>query len=322
MFQIFSRDRKVEYWLQQQQCQSVTNICGAHAQKTGQSLSLVQTWECGPADGHSLSNKIAVGGNDAISIVSLHKSPPLCVIYPNLNKQEFGLTENKLYSSAVFIQKGNKQFLAAACVGENSIHLWDVEHSTYRAVYFKRTFEPRSMNIFVIDDNTVGYGEAKPTGNSCKVFILNTDDEKWNLSNTLSFNTTFGYIRDMCYAKTPDGTPCILLCCPHDSCVQAVEMVGGRTRWQCDKQQMGQMFKPWSICPDEESAVFVVDVDRFQFHTLSSEDGSALLSVSLIQCGIMFPFCVRYDDGYVYVGYVHKGNMHIGKCVVAVSSRL
>ena len=98
-------------------------------------------------------------------------------------------------------------------------------------------------------------------------------------------------------------------------------MIGGKTRWQCGKQQMGQMFKPWSICTDEEGAVFVIDVDRFQFHTLSSDDGSVLVSASLVQCGIMFPFFVRYSDGF-YVGYVYKGNLHVGKCITAVSCRL
>ena len=257
-----------------------------------------------------------------VAIASLRANPSLCVINLNKDKQGFGLAENKSYSSAIFIQKGDKLFVAAACLGENSIHLWDVDQSIYRAVYFKRTFEPRSMNLFIIDDNTVGYGEAKPTSNSSRVFILNTDEEKWNLTGTLSFSTKSGYIRDMCHTKTPDGTRCLLLCCPHDSCVQAVEMIGGKTRWQCGKQQMGQMFKPWSICTDEEGAVFVIDVDRFQFHTLSPDDRSVLVSASLVQCGIMFPFCVRYSDGFIYVGYVHKGNLHVGKCITAVSCRL
>ena len=140
-----------------------------------------------------------------VAIASLRANPSLCVINLNKDKQGFGPAENKSYSSAIFIQKGDKLFVAAACLGENSIHLWDVEQSTYRAVYFKRTFEPRSMNLFIIDDNTVGYGEAKPTSNSSRVFILNTDEEKWNLTGTLSFSTKSGYIRDMCHTKTAPG---------------------------------------------------------------------------------------------------------------------
>ena len=109
----------------------------------------------------------------------------------------------------------------------------------------------------MIDERTVAcVAEGSSSDGSHKIYILNTDSEKFTLSSTLLLKVA-GDITDMCHVRTTDGTPCLLLSSPFSGVfIQCVEMVGGKVRWQLDKQQMVELFCPWSICTDG-STVFV-----------------------------------------------------------------
>ena len=176
----------------------------------------------------------------------------------------------------------------------------------------KEVFDPclsqdrrfKYMNVFKINDNTIGYGETSPSlGGSRKVFILKPRIRDWALTETLEVCTP-NNIWDVCYAKMEDGTPCLLLCVPYGHRIMAVEMVGGKARWQVGKQQMGEKFNPWSICIDganDNRTIYVADHDQNLVHLILAEDGSAITSIDLRHYGIAHPFTVSVHDEYLYV---------------------
>ena len=108
--------------------------------------------------------------------------------------------------------------------------------------------------------------------------------------------------------KTVDGTPCLLLSCPNDRNVQAVEIVGGRIRWKVGMQQMGEKCCPWSIYTDENNTVYVTDWDYQRIHILSGEDGSATRSINLYPYGVRDPHCVRIHDEHIYIGHMDESS--------------
>ena len=82
-----------------------------------------------------------------------------------------------------------KEYLAALYIDRGCLYLWDIESKTS-----KKVFDPKLpseqfykvMNIFKINDNTIGYGEEQtsPDG-SRRIFILKMDTEELTLSSTL-----------------------------------------------------------------------------------------------------------------------------------------
>ena len=117
-------------------------------------------------------------------------------------------------------------------------------------------------------------------------------------------------ITDICYVKTADGTACLLLSYTYTCFVQLLEMIGGKVRWQIDKLQMAQFFRPWSICTDG-STVFVANPGPDVLHLLSVEDGSVLTSISLRSFGIRLTSCVRVHGDHLYIGHMdQKGNTY------------
>ena len=97
------------------------------------------------------------------------------------------------------------------------------------------------------------------------------------------------------------GTSCLLLCIPPDNRIMAVEMVGGKTRWEVGKQQMGERFYPWSICTDDDNTVYVTDYCHNMIHMLSAEYGSVITSIDARHYGMWNLIAVRFHDHHLYV---------------------
>ena len=152
------------------------------------------------------------------------------------------LSDKKVYRSATFLKVSGKEYLAAACIDDGCLYLWDIEPKMSKKIFDPKlsTEDFKEMTIFKIDDSTIGYGEvhAAPDG-SRRVFILKIDTEESMLTSTLRLFTARS-IWDICYMRMEDGTPCLLLCIPRDHRIMAVEMVGGRTRWEAGELQMGE----------------------------------------------------------------------------------
>ena len=104
----------------------------------------------------------------------------------------------------------------------------------------------------------------------------------------------------MCYVEV-EGTPCLLLCVPWAHHVMAVEMVGGKTRWEVGKEQMGEKFRPWSICTDENNTAYVADFGQDKIHLLSATDGTLIKLFDCRNYDIYNIFCVRFHDQHLYV---------------------
>ena len=206
-----------------------------------------------------------------------------------------------------------KEYLAASCREDGCLYLWDIESKTCKIVFdskLTKDQKDKGMNIFTINDDTIGYGEASasPDG-SRRIFTLKTDTEKITLSSTLRLFTP-STIFDMCYTEVDGGTPCLLLCVLFS--VMAVEMVGGKTRWEVGKEQMGEKFKSYSICTDEDNTVYVTDFKQHKIHQLSAEDGSVIRSVDTRHYGIWNLIAVRFHDQHMYVEhYTNPGYKYV-----------
>ena len=256
---------------------------------------------------NNILNKFSLSSSGAIGIACHDGRPSLSVIYPGSSRppQALSTEEGYLYvPSAVFIMKSAKDCLAAIC--SSTIHLWNLEDNTSSVIY-KRKFDIGfGINLCVIDDRTVAYGEVDPSGDGCqKIYILMTNTQPWSLSSMLVVRG-IELIKDMCYMKTTDGTACLLLSCLHDNNVQAVEIVGGRIRWKVGKQQMGEKCFPESICTNENNTVYVTDWVCPRIHILSGEDGSAIRSISLKPYGVIHPGCIRVHDQSIYIGHLDE----------------
>ena len=157
-----------------------------------------------------------------------------------------------------------------------------------------------------IDERTVACVAEQPSvGGFKSIHILNTDSEKWRLCSTHSMRMDSFSTGEMCYVKTSDGTPCLILNCLSARYVQLVDMIGGKPRWLLDEQQMGQSFLPWSICTDGNT-VFIADLFLDGLHLVSVDDGSVLKSIELHSFHIFLPSCVRLQGEYLYVGHVDE----------------
>ena len=199
------------------------------------------------------------------------------------------------------MKSADREFLVTLSDDEN-LYLWDISKGTSTKKFDPKMHESKfkgKSQIFVIDDKTIGY--AKTPSNKCfRVFFINTEEDtqgQWPCT-TLILSTNVRFISDMCYIKMSDGTPCLLLCSYFDHCVQAVEMMGGKIRWEKGEQQMGL---PLSICTDKDNTVYVIAFVLSRLHILSGEDGSVIRSINLRSYGVRFPRCVRVHDKYLHV---------------------
>ena len=210
--------------------------------KTGeeyQPMNLVEMWSVDHVetrkDGFYSINTFTISESGAVGI-SCVESPSLSIMYLNTDKPPVVLSNTTQYCSATFIKASNKEYLAAACYDDGCLYLWDIESKTAKKVFDPKLPEDqddKGMNIFRINENTIGYGETRYSSldQSKRVFILKTDSEQLTLSSTLRLFTP-NTIWDICYTEVDGGTPCLLLCIPHGQCVMAVEMIGGKTKWE------------------------------------------------------------------------------------------
>ena len=225
-------------------------------------------------------------------------------MYPGTDKPPVILSNNTIYRSATFVEVSGQEYLAAASTENGCLYLFDTESKTSKNVFdtkLPKNRQYKRMNICKLRDNMIGYGEAlaSPDG-SRRVFILNTNTGELTLSSTLRL-FTLKNIFDMCYMEVDSGTACLLLCVPNGHRIMAVEMVGGRTRWEAGKEQMGVDCMPWSVCTDDDNTIYVADYKQNIIHLLSAEDGSVVTSISLPHYGIANPFAVRFHDQCLYV---------------------
>ena len=295
----------------------------------------------------SLYTKFTISGS--IGIASPQAKPTLSVVYPATDEITLVLSSDVQYTSALFTTISGQEYLAAA--SRDVIRLWNLIDNTSKIVY---RFDGSGLwRLCAIDERTIACGEEQPSPDGfSKIYLLNTDPEKFILSGTLRVQASqpiaekFGPsspptspteektsqqiteksgpssptklktaqgITDMCYVKSTDGTPCLLLSFPFNSLIQCVEMVGGKVRWQVDKQQMmdpdeqklGASFHPWSICTDG-STVFVANAGKAKLHLLSVEDGAVVASLGLNPFGIIYLGCVRLHGEHLYVGHLNK----------------
>ena len=241
------------------------------------------------------------------SIVSITRKPLLFVMYPGTNKPPLILAEGGVHTSAIFITISDQEYLAT--VSEDQIHLWNPADKSSSVAY--KFTEHGDWRLCVIDERTVACVTTNPSSIGLnKVYILNTDSEKFSLSGTLHVKPG-GTVVDICHVKATDGTPCLILSLPYSNLnlVKCVEMVGGRVRWQADTQQMGGSFVPFSICTDG-STVFVVNASQDVLHLLSVEDGSVIMSINLSLFGFRFPSCVRLQGDHLFVGHMNTEGIY------------
>ena len=236
----------------------------------------------------------------SIGIASTESKPTLSVIYPGTDKPPLIFPGKDKYTTALFITMLNQEYLAAAT--RDNIGLWNLEKNT-SSVAFK--FNEKGLwRMGVIDDRTIAcVVDLPPSDGFSKIYILNMDSEKFTLSGIILLKVGLR-IRDMCYVKTTDGTPCLLLN-SRNCVIQCVEIVGGKVRWQVEKKQKVGNFFPWSLCTDG-SIVFVTDPVQHLLHLLSVEDGTVATSVSLRPFGIDLPTRVRLQGEHLYVGHMNE----------------
>ena len=257
-------------------------------------------------------NSFSISESAAIGI-SCFETPSLSVMYPDTDNAIVILSDSKVYYSATFVKVLGKEYLVASCMDDGCLYLWDIESKTSKKVFdpkLPKDQNDKVMNIFTINDSTIGFGEAcaSPDG-SRRVFILKMDTEE--ITSTLRLFTS-KIIFDMCYTEMEGGTPCLLLCMPESS-VMAVEIVRGKTRWEAGKQQMGEKFFPCSICTDEDNTVYVADYHQIKIHLLSADDGSVIRSIHTRHYGMWNVAAVRIRDQHLYVEHRSRDRYVISK---------
>ena len=319
-FQLLESGFKVEGWLSRQNESETISLRGRH-----QSVQLVNTWtldhvQADPTSAN-VSNSFTVSDSGVIGI-SCVESPSLSVMYPDTDKPPVILSNTATYSSATFVKVSKKEYLAASCNEDSCLYLWDIESKTSKKVFGQKLpSEQRSnyMNIFEINGNSIGYGEATaaPDG-SRSVFILKKDPVEMIPSGILRLFTP-NDIWDMCYISLQDLTACLLLCMPSGPRVMMVEMDDGRTRWEVGKQQMGEEFYPGSICTDDNDTIYVADYGQDKIHLLSATDGTVIKWFDLFYfLQIQNIFTVRFHDQHLYIERkIHTENVQkytIMKC--------
>ena len=237
----------------------------------------------------------------SIGINSMKGKPALSIMYPGTNKPLLTLSRYHRYTSVLFTTISDQEYLAAS--SRDSIHLWNPEKNTSSVVYeFK---EQKNWHLCAVDERTVVCAEDQHSSDEfIQISMLKIDAEMWTLSSTHSVKVNHSAY-EISYAKTTDGTACLLLSSILGCHVQLVEIVGGKVRWQVGQQEMGRSFCPGSICSDSSTA-FVADFIQHHLHLLSVDDGSVLRSIILHPLGIYYPSCVRLQGERLYIGHVNE----------------
>ena len=305
---------KVEGWLYQQDASDTTK-----SSEKDKSLQLLRTWSLDHTNRTpgkiARPNQFSVSESGAIGI-SCDESPSLSVIYPDTDEAPVILSNEMTYCSATFVKFRGKEHLAAECVVDGCLHLWDIKSKTFRNFFDPKIpieKQYKHMNICNIDESTIGYGEVFPSlDESRRVFILKTDTaEHFTLCGTVKLFTP-GNIWGMCHIEMEDGTPCLLFCIQYDNRVMSVKMVGGKTRWEVGKEQMGERFDPYKICTDDDNTVYVADFGSGKIHLLSPSDGTVIKRFDVGGFyGIKKIVAVRFYNQHLYVEHAAtNGNVY------------
>ena len=232
----------------------------------------------------------------SIGISSLQANPSVSTIFPGTEKPAQFLTKDKKYTSSLFLTISDEEFLAAA--SEDRIQIFSLARNTSGEAY--RFEESGFWHLCMIDERTVAcVEESRPSDGFTKIYLLNTDSEKFHLSSILRVKAGRG-ITDICLVKTTNSTPCLLLTFPSDNFIQSVEMIGGKVKWQSAGSR-----HPWSICTDGRT-VFVLDPAMNNLRLLSVEDGSVLTSITLYPFDMNLPSSVRLQGDYLHIGHMNK----------------
>ena len=261
----------------------------------------------------NLLNTVTVTDSGIVGIACRVSDPTLSVMFPQEeDRRPQVLTSAKGYWSMIALKINGIEYLAASDRNINGIRLWNLQQNMSRVVYKMQPFQfpVKEMNLCVIAEGMVGYGEVDPSGDGLQqIYVLNTTGpDEWVLGSVVLVHGT-RYIIDMSYMKTRDGTLCQLLCCPRDGSVKAIELVGGKVKWQIGKEHLGKDFCPWSICTDGVNKAYVVDLRQQKLHVFS-DDGLVLTSFSLHHYVIWFPSCVRLLNECIYVGHLDVSKKH------------
>ena len=235
--------------------------------------------------------------------ISSTQGKSLRIMFPGTTKPPLILPIDQKPLSTLFLTASDQEFLLAT--SNNRIHLWNLAKKSCTVVYTFR--EGNNCHLCAIDERTVACVDEQPsTDNFKEIHILNTDSEEWRLTSNHLVRMDNNSTGDLCHVKTTtDGTPCSLLNCLSARWVQCIEIIGAKVRWLLDEQQMGQSFRPWSICTDG-STLFIADLFMDGLYLVSIDDGSVLTSIRLHPLHIFLPSCVRLQGEYLYVGHMDE----------------
>ena len=260
-------------------------------------LRVVDSWNARGLDHFSVSKSGTLG---------VASFPYLSVILPGARRVSRILESNaNKYFSSTFVNIENKEYLAMAY--SSSIRLWDFENGTTQTIY--PLVEAGDKKLCVIDNRTMACAtfDVSPDGFH-RIYIINIiSAATWSLGSVIYVEGS-GPIRDLCSVKDSDGCPLLILCRPEYKMVQAMELVGGRIRWDSDKEQMGEKCFPYSVSVDTENMVFVADSWQHKVHLLFADDGLLYMSINLRLHEIINPTIVRVQDQSIYVGHWDRQN--------------
>ena len=280
---------KVEHWLDSQ-VQLNGGRDGGDNCEDDHNLKVVETWNIRGLDHFSVSKSGALGiaSFPYLSVIPSGKIEVSHILESNAEK----------YFSSTFVSIEDKEYLAMAY--SSSIRLWDIENDTTKTVY---TLEACDKKLCVIDDRTMACATFDFLQDGLhRIYIININAAVWSLGSTILVEGG-SPIRDLCFNKASDGSPLLVLCRPESQMVHAVELVGGRRRWENGKEQMGEKWYPYSVSVDTKNNVFVADSSQHKIHVLSADDGLLYMSINLRPHGITKPTIVRVLDENIYVGY-------------------
>ena len=90
-----------------------------------------------------------------------------------------------------------------------------------------------------------------------------------------------------------------------------MEMIGGKTRWEVGKEQMGEEFRPYSICTGDDNTIYVADTGLHKIHLLSASDGTVIKQFEPARN--MNIIAVKFHDQHLYVEHDQKPKYAISK---------
>ena len=325
---VIHRTNRVVNWLKgvdSGQASSTVSAAELTEQSEWNLVNEIHTGYCHPESPRASVMWFSVGESGSIGI-SFVKSrldeTTLSMLHPSHPTSPVILSSGteRLYLNPVFIKMSGREYLAVSCSTHASIHLWDIKNRTPRVVYQEGSDGCKDMVLCVKDYGTVIYAESKHTDGMHRVYLLSTSTEQWSLRATLRLQTGLKYIFDMCYVQMADGNPCLVLCDPSGQSVVAVELLGGNIRWRLGFKQMGEEFRPCSVCIDDDDNIYVSDVRQHKVYMLSSEDGSVISTVlNARQHWVVYPLCIQIQDDHLYVAHVK--NLKERKWVISKFAR-